>query len=49
MSLLRAWLLFALRMAFLGVVLLTLQENVERWAVGQAVPGAGILLSVAIA
>ena len=44
-SLLRGWLLLALRMTILSVVLLTLQENVERWAVGQAVPGPGILLS----
>jgi hypothetical protein len=45
-SLLSRWLVLGLRMAIFGVVLLTLQENVERWATGQAVPGPGILLSV---
>jgi len=44
-SLLRGWFLLALRMAILSVVLLTLQENVERWWIGQAAPGPGILLS----
>jgi hypothetical protein len=45
-SLLSRWLVLGLRMAIIGVVVLTLQENVERWAIGQAVPGPGILLSV---
>jgi hypothetical protein len=45
-GLLRGWFVLALRMAILGAVLLTLQENVERWAIGQAAPGPGILLSV---
>jgi hypothetical protein len=44
-SLLRGWFVLGLRMAILGVVLLTLQENVERWWIGQAAPGPGILLS----
>jgi len=44
-SLLRGWLKLAPRMTLLSVVLLTLQENVERWSTGQVVPGVGILVS----
>jgi hypothetical protein len=44
-SLLRAWLRVAPRMALLSVVLLSIQENLEHWAIGQATPGAGILMS----
>jgi hypothetical protein len=44
-SLVPGWLVLALRMATLTVVLLTLQENVERWWIGQSAPGPGILLS----
>jgi len=44
-SLLGGWLPLALRMAIFSVVLLTIQENVERWSIGQAAPGPGILLS----
>ena len=44
-SLLRVWLRVAPRMALLSVVLLSIQENVEHWAVGQATWGAGILIS----
>jgi hypothetical protein len=43
--LLRAWLRIAARTAALSVVFLTIQENVERAAIGQAAPGAGLLLS----
>jgi hypothetical protein len=43
--LLRAWLRIAPRTAVLGVVLLSIQENVERAAIGQAMPGPGLLLS----
>ena len=43
--LLRAWLRLAPRTAALSVVFLTIQENVERAALGQATPGAGLLLS----
>lgn len=41
----RTWLRLAPRMAVLGTVLLTVQENVERAAMGQASPGPGVLLS----
>jgi hypothetical protein len=44
-SLLRAWLRLAPKMALFSVVLLSIQENVEHWSIGQAVPGPGILLS----
>jgi hypothetical protein len=44
-TLLRAWLRLAPRMAVLGTILLTAQENLERASVGQALPGAGVLLS----
>lgn len=44
-SLLRAWLRIGPRTAFLSVVVLSLQENVERAAIGMAAPGPGILLS----
>ena len=43
--LLRAWLRVAPRIAVSGVVLLTLQENIERAAIGQPMPGLGILLT----
>ena len=43
--LLRAWLRIAPRTAVLSVVFLTIQENVERAAIGQAAPGPGLLLS----
>lgn len=43
--LLRSWLWTGLRMGLGSVVLLTLQENVERAAMGQAAPGIGILLA----
>lgn len=41
----RLWLRIAPRTAFLSVVLLTIQENVERAAVAGSAPGPGILLS----
>jgi hypothetical protein len=41
----RTWLQSATRIGLLGVVLLTIQENIERAAIGQAAPGPGILLS----
>ena len=44
-SLLRAWLRIAPRTAVLSVVLLSVQENVERAAIGQPAPGPGLLLS----
>jgi hypothetical protein len=44
-SLLRAWLRIAPRTAVLSVVLLSIQENVERASMGQAAPGPGLLLS----
>ena len=44
-SLLRSWLRAAPRMAVLSVLLLTAQENLERAAIGQAMPGLGVLLS----
>jgi hypothetical protein len=44
-SLLRAWLRVAPRTAVLSVVLLSVQENLERAAIGQAAPGPGLLLS----
>lgn len=43
--LLRAWLRVAPRTAILSVAFLTIQENVERAAIGRAVPGPGLLLS----
>jgi hypothetical protein len=43
--LLRAWLRIAPRTALIGAALLTIQENLERAALGQAMPGPGILLS----
>jgi hypothetical protein len=43
--LLRAWLRIAPRTAILSTALLTIQENLERAALGQAIPGPGILLS----
>jgi hypothetical protein len=41
----RAWLRLAPRMAVVAAVLLTVQENLERASVGQAMPGPGVLLS----
>lgn len=41
----RAWLRLAPRMAALSVLLLSVQENVERAVAGLAVPGPGVLLS----
>lgn len=43
--LVHAWLRLAPRIALLQLVLLTVQENVERAAIGEAMPGPGILLS----
>ncbi len=45
MSLLRAWLGLAPRIAVLQLVLLTTQENLERAAIGEGMPGPGILLT----
>jgi hypothetical protein len=44
-QLLRLWLHVAPRIALLSVVLLTVQENLERSSIGGAMPGPGILLS----
>jgi len=44
-GLLRAWLRIAPRIAVLQLVLLTAQENIERSAIGEPMPGPGILLS----
>jgi hypothetical protein len=44
-TLLRAWLRLAPRMAMLSLVLLSIQENLEHWAAGLGIPGAGILIS----
>jgi hypothetical protein len=44
-SLLRAWLHIGPRTAVLSVVILSIQENLERAAMGLAAPGPGILLS----
>jgi hypothetical protein len=44
-QLLRIWLRLAPRTALFSVVLLTIQENLERSAQGGQVPGAGILVS----
>jgi hypothetical protein len=44
-GLLRAWLRLGPRIAVVAVVLLTVQENLERAAIGQAMPGLGILLT----
>lgn len=43
--LLRAWLRVAPRLAVMNVVLISIQENIERAAIGQAMPGLGILLT----
>lgn len=43
--LLRAYLRIAPRLVALSVVLLSVQENVERAAIGQGMPGPGILLT----
>lgn len=43
--LLRAWLRIAPRLTFLGVVILSIQENLERASIGRAMPGPGILLT----
>ena len=45
MGLLHAWLRLVPRIAILQLVLLTTQENVERAAIGEPMPGPGILLS----
>jgi hypothetical protein len=42
---LRAWVSLSIRIGVLSVVLLTIQENIERIAIGQAAPGVGLLLS----
>ena len=44
-QLLRLWLRVAPRIALVGVVLLTVQENIERSSIGGSMPGPGILLS----
>jgi hypothetical protein len=44
-QLLRLWLSVAPRIALVSVVLLTVQENLERSAIGGSMPGPGILLS----
>jgi hypothetical protein len=44
-QLLRLWLRIAPRIALVSVVLLTVQENLERSAIGGSMPGPGILLS----
>lgn len=44
-TLLRTWLRTAPRMAVLSTLLLTIQENLERSAIGQPAPGPGVLLS----
>ena len=41
----RLWLRIAPRMALVSVVLLTVQENLERSSIGGSMPGPGILLS----
>ena len=44
-QLLRLWLHVAPRIALVSVILLTVQENVERSSIGGSMPGPGILLS----
>jgi hypothetical protein len=44
-SLLRVWLRMSARVGLAGIALLTVQENLERLAIGQAAPGPLILLS----
>ena len=44
-QLLRLWLRGAPRIALVSVVLLTVQENLERSSIGGSMPGPGILLS----
>lgn len=44
-ELLRIWLRLAPRMALVTVVLLTIQENLERSSLGGRMPGIGLLLS----
>jgi hypothetical protein len=44
-QLLRLWLRVAPRIALVSVVLLTVQENLERASIGGSMPGPGILLS----
>jgi len=44
-GLLRTWLRLAPRVAVLQLILLTAQENIERSAIGEPMPGPGILLS----
>jgi hypothetical protein len=43
--LLRAWLRIAPRLTVLGVVILSIQENLERASIGATMPGPGILLT----
>lgn len=43
--LLRAWLRIAPRLTLLGVVILSIQENLERASIGGAMSGPGILLT----
>ncbi|HYK95169.1 MAG TPA: hypothetical protein VE011_04765 [Candidatus Dormibacteraeota bacterium] len=44
-SLLAGWFRAALLLAPTTAALLTIQENVERWAIGQRFPGPGVLLT----
>ena len=44
-QLVRLWVRIAPRIALLSVVLLTVQENLERASIGGSMPGPGILLS----
>jgi hypothetical protein len=44
-SLVRSWLRIAIPMALLTAGLLTVQENIERAAIGQVIPGVGVLVS----
>ena len=41
----RIWLRNGIRIAAVGAVLLTVQENIERASIGETAPGAGILLT----
>ncbi len=44
-ALLRSWLQTGSRIAVVGVILLTVQENLERASIGAVAPGPGLLLS----
>lgn len=44
-NLVRTWLTLAPRIALLSLVLLTIQENVERASIGLSMPGPGILFA----